>query len=188
MLSRSSQHSFSNKFLRSFWGFTQFLAFRPTPKIFHGWRRLLLRAFGARVGNGAVVHPSVKIWAPWNLVLGDHACLGPHVDCYNCEPVSLGEWAVVSQYSFLCTATHDYTDLEMPLIAQPITIGAYAWICADSFLGPGVQIGEGAVIGARSSVYSDVDKWTVVGGNPARFLKPRVLREVDEYQCPHINA
>jgi len=151
------------------------LAFRPSPRFLHSWRRGLLRLMGARIGPGANIHASVRIWAPWNLTMGRFACLAPHVDCYNVAPVTLGEHATVSQYSYLCGASHDYTSLALPLTPGPISIGAHAWICADVFVGPGVAVGEGAVVGARSSVYEDVKPWTVVGGNPARYLKPRIL-------------
>jgi putative colanic acid biosynthesis acetyltransferase WcaF len=141
---------------------------------------MLLRAFGARIGQGAVIHPSVRIWAPWNLSMERFACLAPDVDCYSVAPIRLGEHATVSQYSYLCGASHDYTRLDLPLTPSPISIGAHAWVCADVFIGPGVTVGEGAVVGARSSVYRDVEPWTVAAGNPARFLKPRKLVDCDE--------
>jgi putative colanic acid biosynthesis acetyltransferase WcaF len=108
--------------------------------------------------------------------MGEHSCLANDVDCYNVATVTLGACATVSQYSHLCAATHDYTDLTLPLVPKPISVGAHAWICADAFIGPGVTVGDGAVVGARSSVFKDVEPWTVVAGNPARFLKPRVLK------------
>jgi putative colanic acid biosynthesis acetyltransferase WcaF len=159
--------------MRAIWGAVWLMLFRPSPKVLHGWRRSLLRLFGARVGRGAVVHPSVRLWAPWNLTMGDNSCLAPFVDCYSVAPITLGEYAAVSQYSFLCAATHDYSSLDRPLMAAPITIDAHAWVCADVFVGPGVRIGEGAVVGARSSVYRNVQPWAVVAGNPARFIKDR---------------
>jgi putative colanic acid biosynthesis acetyltransferase WcaF len=172
-----SPHSWKNRLLRATWSGVWLLLFRPTPKILNGWRRLLLRLFGAHIGRGAIVHPSVKIWAPWNLSMDDHSCLAPYVDCYSAAPITLGEYAAVSQYSFLCAATHDYTSLARPLVVAPITIGKHAWICADVFVGPGVSIGEGAVVGARSSVYRSVESWWVVAGNPARKLRRRVVIE-----------
>jgi putative colanic acid biosynthesis acetyltransferase WcaF len=129
--------------------------------------------FGAKIANNAYPHPSVKIWAPWNLEMGPLSCLGPDVDCYCVDRVVVGARATVSQYSFLCTATHDYRDLRMPLVTAPIVIGERAWVAADVFIGPGVKIGEGAVVGARSSVFRNVDPWTVVAGNPARILNKR---------------
>lgn len=166
-----------NRGLRVLWNCLYVLVFRPTPKALHAWRTALLRLFGASIGRHVTVHPSVKIWAPWNLVMHDYSCLAPHVDCYNCEKVTLEDHAVVSQYSYLCTATHDYSKLDLPLFSKPITIGRFAWVCADVFIGPGVAVGEGAVVGARSSVYKNVVPWTVVAGNPARFLKERPTAE-----------
>lgn len=109
--------------------------------------------------------------------MGDDSCLSHHVDCYNVAKITLGNRATVSQYSFLCTATHDYTKNNFPLLVAPISIGSNAWVTADVFIGPGVNIGEGAVINARSSVFSDIDPWVVAKGNPAKPYKARVLEK-----------
>lgn len=170
-----SPHSLRNRAGRALWQLVWVFLFRPSPRIFHAWRRTLLRLFGARIGFGAHIHSSVKIWAPWNLEMGAHSCLGHSVDCYNVAPVSLGPFSTVSQYSYLCTATHDYTNLRMPLISRPIRVGPHAWVAADVFIGPGVAVGEGAIVGARSSVFRDLEPWTVVAGCPAGFLKRRLL-------------
>lgn len=103
--------------------------------------------------------------------MGKGSCLGDHVDCYSVDQVTLESYATVSQYAFLCTASHDYTVREMPLITAPIRIGRRAWVAADVFIGPGVTVGEGAVVGARTSVFRNIDPWTVVGGTPARIIK-----------------
>jgi putative colanic acid biosynthesis acetyltransferase WcaF len=108
--------------------------------------------------------------------MGKNSCLANDVDCYCVAPVKLGTHATVSQYAFLCTASHDYEDPDLRLTAKPIEIGDYAWIAARAFVGPGVKIGEGAVVGATASVYRDVPEWTVVGGNPARVIKKRVMK------------
>jgi putative colanic acid biosynthesis acetyltransferase WcaF len=133
----------------------------------------LLRVFGAKIARGAHPYSSARIWAPWNLTMGEGSCLGDHVDCYSVDRVTLEPYATVSQYAFLCTAGHDYSVPRMPVITAPIRIGPRAWVAADVFVGPGVTIGEGAVVGARSSVYRNVEAWTVVGGNPARVIKKR---------------
>lgn len=106
----------------------------------------------------------------------EYGCIGFDVDCYCVAPISIGAHAMVSQYSFLCTASHDIESPHLSLIASPISIGREAWVCADVFVGPGVSVGEGAVLAARSSVFKDVAPWTVVGGTPASFLKRRSLR------------
>jgi putative colanic acid biosynthesis acetyltransferase WcaF len=109
--------------------------------------------------------------------MDEYSCLGPFVDCYCVAPIKIGAHATVSQYSFLCTASHDIEQTQMPLVTAPIQIGAGAWIAADVFVGPGVTVGDGAVVGARSTLLKDVEPWAVVAGNPARFIKKRILRE-----------
>lgn len=162
-----------NKLARALWNLIWLLLYRPSPTLLHGWRRLLLRLFGAKIGRDAHPYPSAKIWAPWNLEMGNHSCLSHYVDCYCVAPITLGAYTTVSQYSFLCTASHDYTDPTMPLTTAPITLGERVWITADVFIAPGVSIGDGAVIIARSSVFHDIAPWIVAGGNPAQPIKAR---------------
>jgi putative colanic acid biosynthesis acetyltransferase WcaF len=166
----------ANKLARALWGIVWIFFFRPTPRPFHAWRRLLLRAFGARLGKRVSVYQSARIWAPWNLEMEEGSCLGDFVDAYCVDKIRLGRGAVVSQYSYLCTASHDYTDPSRPLVTAPIVIGAQAWVTADVFVAPGVTIGEGAVVTARSSVFADVEPWVVASGNPARVRRPRILK------------
>jgi putative colanic acid biosynthesis acetyltransferase WcaF len=170
-----SAHSFANKLGRVAWAGVWALFYRPSPKPLHAWRRFLLRLFGARIAPHAYPHASARIWAPWNLEMGEYSCLSHQVDCYCVAPVRIGAHATVSQYTYLCTATHDVEAPDMPLLTAPIVIGEGAWVTADVFVGPGVTIGEGAVVGVRSTVLKDVEPWTIVAGNPARFLKKRVL-------------
>jgi putative colanic acid biosynthesis acetyltransferase WcaF len=168
-----SAHSSRKKAARAAWGVVWALLYRPSPRVCHGWRRFLLRLFGARVARGAHPYPSARIWAPWNLEMGEHSCLADRVDCYSVDRITVGPHATVSQYSYLCTASHDYRRPDMPVITAPIVIGARAWVAADVFVGPGVTVGEGAVVGARSSVFRDVEPWVVVAGAPARFITRR---------------
>jgi putative colanic acid biosynthesis acetyltransferase WcaF len=170
----------ANRALRALWGWAWLILYRPSPRSFHGWRRWLLRIFGAQIARDAVPYPSAKIWAPWNLTMAAGSCIADYVDCYSVAPISLGIRATVSQYSYLCTGSHDYRDprMPMPLVVAPIVIEAGAWVAADVFVGPGVTIGEGAVVGARSTVIHDVAPWTVVAGSPAtpRGERPRFSR------------
>lgn len=170
-----SPHSFLNKVARVVWGCVWLMLYRPSPKVLHGWRRFLLRIFGARIGVNAHPYPSARIWAPWNLEMGDHSCLSEKVDCYSVAAVRLGPHATVSQYSFLCTASHNYSHPNMPLVTATIIVEAGAWVAADVFVGPGVRIGEGAVVGARSTVIRDVGDWLVVAGNPAKVIGKREI-------------
>ena len=171
-----SPHSNANKLGRVLWFIVRGLLFRPSPKIMLGWRRMLLRLFGARIGKGAKIMPSAKIWAPWNLIMGEEACLSHDVDCYCVAPVVIGAHATVSQYSFLCTATHDVEDPHMRLVTAPIVIGSSAWVAADVFVAPGINIGEGAVVGVRSGVFKDMPSWTICSGHPCRPIRGRVLK------------
>ncbi len=172
----SSGFTARNRLGRLAWALVRSLLFRPSPRALFAWRNLLLRLFGARVGKGVHVYPSAEIWAPWNLHLGDFSCLGPKVDCYCVAPVTLGAHATVSQYSYLCAATHDYEDPTHALRPGPITLGPGVWLAADVFVGPNVSIGEGAVVGARSSVFKDLPAWMVSHGSPARPVRARRMR------------
>ncbi|QOY92076.1 putative colanic acid biosynthesis acetyltransferase [Paludibaculum fermentans] len=172
-----SPHGLRNKVMRAVWGVAWHLLVRPTPKILHGWRRFVLCCFGAKLGPGVHVYPTAKVWAPWLLEMGPHACLGPSVDCYNVGGIRIGAYATVSQYSYLCGATHDHTKSSMPLRPAAIEIGARAWVAADVFITAGIKVGEGAVVGARSSVYKDVPPWVVAAGNPARVIKARAYED-----------
>jgi putative colanic acid biosynthesis acetyltransferase WcaF len=164
---------FRNRLSRIVWQCAWVLLFRTSPAPLHRWRCWLLRQFGARVHPTCHVYSSVRIWAPWNLEMAAHSCLGPEVKCYSMALVSLGEKAIVSQGVHLCSGSHDYTLESFQLYAKPILIGADAWVCADAFIGPGVKIGEGTVIGARSVVIRSQPSWCVCAGNPSRPLKPR---------------
>jgi putative colanic acid biosynthesis acetyltransferase WcaF len=162
-----------NRLARLLWQVVWLLLFRPTPPQMHAWRGWLLRRFGAQIHSSCHVYSSARIWAPWNLKMGANACLGPLVNCYSMALIELGERVVVSQGAFLCSGSHDYTQESFQLFAEPICIGSDAWICAEAFLGPGICIGEGAVIGARAVVTRSQPPWFVCAGNPARPLKPR---------------
>lgn len=167
------------KIRRAIWNVLSVFLYRPFPtKFFRLWRIFILRLFGAQISWSAEVYSSAKIWAPWNLTIEKNGCLGPNTICYNQDHVRIGENAIVSQYAYLCTAGHD---LEMQICASaglliaPIYINKEAWIGTRAFVGMGVTIGEGAVVGATASVFKDVEPWTVVGGNPAKFIKRREM-------------
>jgi len=168
--------SLGNSIGRMAWQIVWVLLYRPTPRILHPWRRFLLRLFGAKLGKGAHPYPSARIWAPWNLEMGDYSCLGEQVDCYCVDKIRLGAHSLVSQYSFLCSASHDYSDLALPLVTAPISIGERAWVTSDVFIGPGVTIGKGAVVLARSSVFKSIEPWGVFAGNPAVKIKDRRVK------------
>lgn len=170
----------SVKLKRVAWNVTAALLFRPfITSLFRKWRIALLRLFGAKVEWDANVYASVRIWAPWMLQMGHRACLGPEVICYNQDWVVLEDDAIVSQYSYLCTAGHDVSHAntaDAGLVTAPIVLRSKAWVGSRAFIGMGVEIGEGAVVGATASVYKNVEPWIVVGGNPAKVIKKRELK------------
>lgn len=168
--------SLKSKLRRGLWEIVCMVFFRPTPKpLFNQWRIFLLRRFGARIGRGCRVSSSARIWQPWALEMGNHVCLAFQVDCYNVSPIRLGDYVTVSQRSFLCTAGHDTRKLALPLTHKPITIDQYAWICAESFVGPGVHVGEGAVLAPRGAAVHDIPAWEVHGGVPACKIADRIV-------------
>ena len=173
-----SQISKNNRLGRGGWGIVNALLFRPSPRPFFAWRRFLLRCFGARIHRTALVYPTTRIWAPWNLNMAAHSCLGDYVDCYNVACVSLETKATVSQYSFLCTASHDFDSVQHSLVTASIVLKPFSWITADVFVAPGVTVGDGAVVLARSTVLQDVEAWKVSGGNPLRVLRERRVSSV----------
>ena len=177
-LQRMTPPSFANKLRRAIWQSVWLLLYRPTPNQLHIWRRIVLRAFGAKVGAAAHPYPSARIWAPWNLTMEAESCLANESDCYNVAPVVLRRRAIVSQKAYLCTASHDISGGDFALTGAPIEIESYAWVAAAAFIGPGVTIGAGAVVAACSVVTKDVVAGAVVAGNPARTIGQSGLNEV----------
>ena len=170
-------YSTSNKIRRMLWNICWTLLARPFPRsMFMPWKRFLLRLFGAKISDTVNVYASATIFMPWNLEMKEYACIGPEVDCYNAAPIVIGNNAVVSQRTYLCTASHDISLASHPQIEKPIIIGDRAWVAAEAFIGPGVTVGEGAVVGARAAVFKNVEPWTVVGGNPARVINTRTIK------------
>lgn len=156
------------------WRLVEASLFRWSPRPLHGFRAFLLRLFGARIAVGTVVvFPSVRTTFPWKLTLDEHAMIGPGVIIYNLATVHVRRGANLSQNVHLCAGTHDYLRWDMPLVARPITIGENAWIAADAFIGPGVEIGELTVVGARSVVMKSLPAGKVCAGNPCRPIKDR---------------
>ena len=171
--------SLKNKVGRLVWNIVYVVMFRPfSSTLFNPWRLFLLRLFGAKLHSKAHIYSSVKIWAPWNLEMEAYSCLAPYVDCYNTDLIKIGAHSTVSQKSYLCASSHDITDPLNSLITAPIIVEDQVWIAAGSFIGMGTRIGQGAVVGACACVFKDVAPWTVVGGNPARYIKQRIVKNL----------
>lgn len=140
------------------------------------FRNWLLKLFGAKVSNHSYIYASCKIFMPWNLECG-RACVGPNTNLYNKAKITIGDDTVISQGSFLCTASHDISSMMLPLTMAPITLGNKVWIAADCFVGPGVTLHDGSVLGARGCLFKDAEELGVYGGNPANFIKRRDLND-----------
>jgi putative colanic acid biosynthesis acetyltransferase WcaF len=136
-------------------------------------RRVLLRAFGAQIGRGVVIKPRVRVKYPWRLAVGGHAWIGEDVWIDNLEPVVIGANACLSQGAYLCTGSHDWSRATFDLTVAPITVKDGGWVAAKAVVGPGVTIGEGAVLGLGSVATKNVASWTVNRGNPAQCMGER---------------
>ncbi len=166
-----------SKVIVQLWWLVQSTLFAMSPQVMYGWRTWLLRRFGARIGRGAIIRPSVKIPYPWKLTIGDHCHIGDDVQLYTYGEIEIGDCAVVSQRSYLCAGSHDYTSPTFDIFAKKIVIGSEAWLATDVFIAPGVTIGRGAVVGARSSVFHDVPPAAIAVGTPARVVGERKMRD-----------
>lgn len=166
-----------DKIKRGIWQLVCFFLFKPfVLPFFNSWRINLLRLFGAKIGNGCVIHSSVYIPSPWNLILGNISCLGPNVKLH-IGKVIIGSKVTISQGTYLCSASHETTSLNTPFISGKIIIEDFAWVAAESFIMMNIIIGKGAIVGARACVFKNVEPWTIVGGNPAKFIKKRIIHE-----------
>ncbi|KQX43111.1 acetyltransferase [Devosia sp. Root436] len=162
-----------HRVVRALFGVVWFILARWTPPPMHRWRVFLLNLFGARVSPTARVYGSARIWYPKNLSMAAQSVLGPGVICYCMAKISIGERAIVSQRAHLCAGSHHVDDEHFQLFAEPISIGSNAWVAAEAFVGPGVTIGQGAVLGARGVAAKNLSDWTIYVGNPARPLRER---------------
>jgi putative colanic acid biosynthesis acetyltransferase WcaF len=162
-----------NRLRRMVWNLVWLLLYRPSPRPLHGWRAALLRLFGARLGPHCHFYPRSRVWAPWNLICSDQVTAADDAEIYNPAPITLGSHAILSQEAYLCGATHDYDDPAFPLLAFPMKLGAYAWVCARASVAPGVNLGEGAILGLGSVATRDLEAWSVYAGTPAVKVKER---------------
>lgn len=148
-----------------------------TPPPFHRWRCAILRAFGAKIGARVRIYGSTIVWMPRNLAIGDDSLIGPRVRLYNQGRIDIGKNVVVSQGAHVCASSHDVSDPLFQLVLRPIRIEDRAWVAADAFVGPGVTVGEGAVLAARGVAVRAMDPLTIYGGNPAKALRTRTFKE-----------
>ena len=173
---RNDNYPHATLLKRVLWAFCEVL-FRISPTPLHGWRVFLLRCFGARIGRGVRIYPSTQVTFPWNLSIADHVVIGYDVKLYALATIAIESHVLVSQGAHLCAGSHDYRQPNFPIAHAPIHVEGGTWIAVDAFIGPGVTIGAGSVVGARAVVVRDVPPGSVVVGNPARVIKKVAPRD-----------
>src|SRR4051812_17599887 len=162
-----------NRLKRVAWNVCWGVLYRFSPRPLHAWRVMLLRVFGAKMGRNCHFYPGSKIWAPWNVICEDQVTAGDGAEIYNPAPMFFGSHAIVSQDAYLCGATHDCDDPAFPLLGYSSSLGAYAWVCARAVVSPGVNLGEGAVLGLASVATRDLEPWNIYAGVPAIKIRER---------------
>lgn len=140
-------------------------------------RRLILRCFGAKIGRGVVLRSGIRIKYPWRLSVGEHTWIGEEAWIDNLEEVRIGANACISQGSYLCTGNHDWCDPRFGLRVQPIVLEDGSWVGTRALVGPGVTVGKCGVITAGSVVTKSIQAFEIHSGNPARFVKRRIIRQ-----------
>lgn len=159
------------------WWFVQYFFCNHSPQVLYGWRRFWFRLFGAKIGRNVLIRPSVKCVYPWKLKIGDYSWIGDDVSLYTLGDIEIGSNTVISQKCYICTGSHDYESTTFDIFAKKITIGNGVWLASDVFVAPGVTIGDGAVVGARSTVLNDLPGGMICYGNPAKAVRPRVMKD-----------
>ena len=163
-----------SKFYVQLWWLVQATLINCSPQVFYAWRRFLLRAFGATIGKKVLIRTSAKFTYPWKVSIGDHSWIGDNVVLYSLGVIEIGSNTVISQKCYLCTASHDYNKESFDTIAKSITVGNGCWLATDVFVAPGISIGEGAIIGARSSVFKNIEARTINIGSPTKNIGNRI--------------
>jgi putative colanic acid biosynthesis acetyltransferase WcaF len=169
----ASPWPFKERLMILLWSFAWALLCCWTPKPLNAWRLFWLKLFGCKIQGTPFVHQRARIEMPWHITLHDKSCVGDRANLYALGEIELGSNCVVAQEAYLCTGTHDFNDPHLALVTAKITVGSDVFVGARAFVLAGVQIGDGAIVGACSLVTHNVEPWSVVAGSPARFLRLR---------------
>lgn len=164
--------------IRVFWMLCRPLL-RIIPRFLYEWRNRVLRLFGAKIGKDVRLYPTVDIFFPWNLEIGDEVTIGDKVQLYSLGKIRIGDGTMISYGAHFCAGTHDYTRRNLPLLKPEIRLGRGIWVCAEAFVGPGIEVGDYSIIGARAALFKSFPACSIIGGNPARRIKERPLPEAD---------
>lgn len=158
------------------WWIVQSTLFAGSPQFMYAWRSFLLRLFGAKIGKGVIIRPSVRVTYPWKVDVGDYVWIGDNVELYSLGKITIGSHSVISQRSYLCTGGHNHNSISFDIFEKPITIAEEVWIASDVFVSPGVSIGRGVLVAARSSVFHDLPEGMICLGAPAKPVKKRLAK------------
>jgi putative colanic acid biosynthesis acetyltransferase WcaF len=160
---------------RSAWYIVNILFFINPMNPFYTIKTILLRAFGAKVGSGLIIKPSVNIKYPWNLTIGDHVWIGEKVWIDNLGKVTLENNVCISQGAMLLCGNHNYKKSTFDLNIQNIVIKEGAWIGATAIIGPGVVVQSHAVLTVGSVTSANLEAYTIYRGNPAEQVGERII-------------
>ena len=162
------------------WWIVQSLFFKTSPQFMYGWRRFLMRSFGAQIGRNVILRPTMHTQFPWKVSIGDNSWIGDDVNLYSLGNIKIGSNVVVSQKCYLCTGSHDYQSVNFDILQEEIIIEDECWLATDVFVGPGVIIGKGTMIGARSSVFKSLPENKICLGSPAKPIRDRLINSRQE--------
>lgn len=165
-------------FIRTCWFLVNALFVQCSWNPSSGLRIFLLRLFGAKIGAGVVIKPSVNIKYPWKLIVGRHVWIGENVWIDNLAPVTIGDHVCLSQGAFILTGNHNFKSASFDLITKPITLENGVWIGAKAVVCPGVTCCSHSVLTVGSVATKDMFAWTIYSGNPAQAIKERIIEEV----------
>jgi len=160
---------------RTLWFFVNGLFFLNPINPFSGLKVFLLRLFGARIGKGVVIKPSVNIKYPWNLIVGDFSWIGEKVWIDNLDQVTIGNNCCLSQGAMLLIGNHDYRSTTFDLMVAPITLEAGVWIGAHALVTGGVTCKSHSVLSVKSVASSNMEPYFIYRGNPAIKVKERYI-------------
>jgi putative colanic acid biosynthesis acetyltransferase WcaF len=162
-----------SKWTVQLWWIVYAFLFKTSPQVLYGWRRFLLRSFGAQIGKKVLIRPTAQITYPWKVKIGDYSWIGDEVVLYSLGEIEIGANSVISQRSYLCTGSHDYKQVHFPIYNQKIIIKDGCWLATDVFVAPNITIEKGTIVGARSSVFKNLEEFSVYAGSPAQFIRKR---------------
>lgn len=162
---------------RFLWYFTNiFFLINPLNPC-SGIKVKILRLFGAKIGKGVVIKPSVNIKYPWNLSIGDYTWIGEKVWIDNLVQVTIGSNVCISQGAMLLCGNHNYKKPTFDLMVGEIILDDGSWVGAQSVVCPGVTVHSHAVLGVASVANRDLEAYTIYQGNPAIKVRDRIIKD-----------